>query len=197
MPLLHMASHVSDIGFTARQGAEVLSTILIFSFVGRIGMGGLADRIGALKSMMLGSAFQALGTAVFVMTDGLTGIYIGGALFGLGFGGLVPMYAVAIRDIYPVGQAGWRFGAIFLFGALGMSLGGQTAGVIFDVTGGYWLAFALAVLFNVFNLALLATTYLMTRGPRAIRRSGPPQKDRATRGARPFPARSGAVRRQS
>ena len=194
MPLLHMASHVSDVGYSLRQGAEVLSTILIFSFVGRIGMGWLADRIGALKSMMLGSTLQALGTAVFVMTDGISGIYVGGALFGLGFGGLVPMYAVAIRNIYPVSQAGWRFGAIFLFGALGMSLGGQTAGVIFDLTGGYRWAFALGVLFNIFNLALLATTFLMTRGPRRhgdVPLSG---TGRASPGAAPSQVPSGAGR---
>ena len=194
MPLLHMVAHVSDVGYSLREGAELLSTLLIFSFVGRIGMGWLADHIGALKSMMLGSLLQMLGTAVFVMTDGLTGIYIGGALFGLGFGGLVPMYAVAIRAIYPVGQAGWRFGAIFLFGASGMAIGGHAAGVIFDVTGAYWPAFALGVVFNLFNLALLATTYLMTRGPRRVASSSPSETGRATPGAAPSQVPSGAGR---
>ena len=166
MPLLHMAAHVSDVGYTLRRGAEVLSFILIASFVGRIGMGWLTDRIGALKSMLLGSVLQAIGTAVFVVTDSLSGIYAGAIFFGLGFGGLVPMYAVALRDIYPANQAGWRFGTIFIFGALGMALGGQVAGVIFDLTGSYQLAFALGFVFNVFNLALLVCVMTMTRRPR-------------------------------
>ncbi len=168
MPLLHMAAHVSDVGYTLRQGAEVLSFILIASFVGRIGMGWLTDRIGALKSMLLGSSLQAAGTAVFVVTDGISGIYAGAIFFGLGFGGLVPMYAVAIRDIYPANQAGWRFGTIFIFGALGMALGGQVAGVIHDMTDSYKLAFALGVVFNIFNLALLVCVMMMTRRPRPI-----------------------------
>ena len=197
MPLVHMVAHVSDVGYTLRQGAEVLSSILIFSFVGRLGMGWLADRIGALRSMLLGSTLQAAGLAVFIVTDDISGSYLGGAIFGVGFGGLVPMYAVAIRDIYPVTQAGWRFGTIFMFGALGMALGGHAAGVIFDVVGRYQPAFALGLLFNLFNLALLGTTFLMTRTPRLPVGPSRRQSGRADRGAKPFPVPSEAARRQN
>jgi MFS family permease len=193
MPLVHLVAHVSDVGYTSREGAEVLSSILIFSFVGRLGMGWLADRIGPLPSMLMGSALQAIGLAVFVATDSLTGTYVGGAVFGLGFGGLVPMYAVAIREFYPVTQAGWRFGAIFMFGALGMALGGHSAGVVFDMTGDYRLAFALGLLFNLFNLALLGAAFQLIRASRKSRL----QSDRAGRGAAPFPVPSEAARRRS
>ena len=159
MPLLHIASHAQDLGYDRGDGAWLLAWLLALSFVGRLGLGGLADRIGAFRAMLMGSGLQALGLALFIPFEGLAAHYVGATLFGLGFGGLVPMYAVALRLIYPAHSIGWRVGTVFLFGALGMALGGQSAGVAFDLLGSYRPAFATGVGFNLVNLVLILTVY--------------------------------------
>jgi len=166
MPLLHIASHVRDLGFGTGQAAMLLTWIMATSFVGRLGLGAFADRIGGFRAMLIGSSMQAAGLALFVPFDSLVPMYIGATVFGLGFGGLVPMYALAIRAIYPPHSIGWRVGAIFLFGAIGMAIGGQAAGLLFDITGGYRTAFAIGFAFNLLNLLLIWTVYQMTRGAR-------------------------------
>lgn len=165
MPLLHVASHARDIGYTSTQGAYLLAWIMALSFVGRLGIGFFADRIGGLNAMLIGSSLQAAGILIMIPFDSLIVLYIGATIFGLGFGGLVPMYAVALRSIYPAHSIGWRVGAIFLFGATGMAIGGQLAGVGFDYMGTYRWAFAVGFAFNVINLAILAMVMSITRRP--------------------------------
>jgi MFS family permease len=166
MPLLHVASHAQDIGYTSTQGAYLLVCIMGLSFVGRLGMGFFADRIGGLNAMLIGSAMQALGSLVLIPFDNMIVLYLGAILFGLGFGGLVPMYAVALRSIYPPHSIGWRVGAIFLFGATGMAFGGQLAGTMFDGMETYRWAFAVGFAFNVVNLVILLLVKSITRRSR-------------------------------
>jgi len=167
MPLLHVASHAQDIGYTRTQGAYLLVWIMAFSFIGRLGLGFFADTIGGLKAMIMGSGMQATGILIMIPVDSLMVLYVGATIFGLGFGGLVPMYAVALRTIYPPHSIGWRVGAIFLFGATGMSAGGWLAGTVFDYAGTYRWAFLAGFTFNVVNLILIASVMAITRSPGA------------------------------
>ncbi|MBC6440933.1 MAG: MFS transporter [Rhodospirillales bacterium] len=166
MPLVHAASHAQDIGYTSSDGAFLLAWIMGASFVGRLGMGFLADRIGGMKAMLLGSGMQAAGLLILAPIDSYAVLLVGATVFGFGFGGLVPMYAVALRAIYPSQGLGWRVGVIFLFGAIGMAAGGQFAGSMFDWTGTYRWAFLLGFAANVVNLALLVAVMTITRGTR-------------------------------
>jgi MFS family permease len=164
MPLLHIAAHTQDIGYTSHDGAILLSVIMAISFVGRLGIGALADVIGGFRAMFIASGLQAAGLAFFFPFDGIVPLYIGAVMFGLGFGGLVPIYAVVLRAIYPAHTMGWRVGAILLFGAVGMAVGGQSAGALFDWTGTYRLAFAIGLGFNIANLALVFSVWRLTGG---------------------------------
>ena len=130
---------------------------------GGIGLGLPTVSIGLMAIWM--PVEQAAGILIMVPFDSLFVLYIGATIFGLGFGGLVPMYAVALRSIYPPHSIGWRVGAIFLFGAAGMAIGGQFAGVGFDYMGTYRWAFAVGFAFNVINLMILATVMSITRRP--------------------------------
>jgi len=155
MPLVHIDSFCSDLGFSAARGAEMLSLLLFSAFFSRLAYGWLADRVGGLKTLLLGSSLQMLGLAFYVNTESLQGLYLVSIFYGLGYGGVVPMYAIIIRELFPSGQAGWRMGVIFLFGTLGMAAGGYLGGVIFDWTATYRLAFLTGVAFNLCNLALV------------------------------------------
>lgn len=155
VPLVHVVAHVSDLGYDSARGAQLLSFIMVLSFFSRIGIGVLADRHGALLSLLIGSALQAAGLAVFVVAEGEVALFMAALLFGLGFGGLIPCYAVAVRALYPPEDTGWRVGVVFFGGSIGMAIGGWMAGAIFDQMGSYGPAFMLATAANVVNLALL------------------------------------------
>ena len=169
LPLGHLVSYVTDLGHTASSAAGVLSVMLMSAFVSRaVFVGLLADNIGGLRALFLFSGTQAAMLAAFTAVHGLAELYVVAILFGLGYGGIFPVYAVAIRELMPIAEAGRRTGLVFLFGALAMGFGSWIGGILFDATGTYVSAFLLGVAFNVANLAVLAVT-IFRLGPRSPR----------------------------
>ena len=166
MPVVHLVSHATDLGHSPARGAEMLSVLMVSGFISRIGFGMLADRIGAVPTLLIASACQMVMLGVFAVVEGLAALYVAALLFGLGFAGIMPCYPLILRLWFPVGQIGWRIAAQYLFGALGMALGGWMAGQVFDLTGSYSLAFVLGMLFNVVNFALVWTLHLREAGGR-------------------------------
>ncbi len=161
MPMVHIVAFCSDLGFQAARGAEMLSLLLACAFMARLFWGRMADRLGALTTIMIGSAAQALALSLFTMVDGLIGLYVVAATFGLAFGGIVPCYPLAVRDLFPVADAGWRIGVVMFFGTIGMALGGWVGGIVFDLAASYRPAFLVGIGFNLFNLVCIG--FLLTR----------------------------------
>ena len=143
----------------------MLSLVFFGGFVSRIVYGWLSDRIGGLRTLVLGSLGQAVTIALFIPIDGLIELYVVCTLFGLSQGGIVPSYALIVRRFFLAGEAGWRLGWIMLFTMLGMAFGGWLAGLLFDLTGGYTAAFATAIVFNVVNLLIAGLFLLRSRIP--------------------------------
>ncbi|MDX1434604.1 MAG: MFS transporter, partial [Gammaproteobacteria bacterium] len=154
MPQVHIVPYVLDLGFPAARGAEMLALMLGFGIVSRVVSGWLSDRIGGLRTLLVGSALQGLVLAAFLAADSLAALYLCSIAFGLVQGGIVPSYAMIIRTFFPASQAGWRIGAAFLFTISGMALGGWMAGAIYDATGSYTWSYANAIAWNVLNLAI-------------------------------------------
>jgi MFS family permease len=154
MPQVHIVPYAVELGFAPARGAEMLSLMLGFGIVSRIVSGWLSDRIGGLRTLMMGSGLQGLVLMAFLGADTLTLLYVTSIAFGLAQGGIVPSYAIIVRAFYPPGQAGWRIGAAILFTIAGMALGGWMAGILFDLTGSYTWSFINALAFNVLNLAI-------------------------------------------
>ena len=155
MPMAHIVAYCSDLGFATARGAEMLSVLLACAFASRLIFGYLADRIGGLKTILFSSSLQAVVLSLYTIFDGLVQLYLISGLFGFVFGGIVPSYALAVRDLFAERQAGWRTGVTYLFGTSGMGLGGYLGGLVFDLTGGYQLAFITGVGFNILNLAII------------------------------------------
>jgi MFS family permease len=153
---VHGPAHVSDLGHSMSTGANMLSLVLASSIASLLTLGAIADRIGGLYTLMIASTIQAIALVLYAHFESLSMLYASAVVFGLGFGGLVPSYAIVIREIFPVSQVGWRIASTFLGGTLGMSVGGWLAGRIFDATGHYHDAFVLGFGFNLVNLALAA-----------------------------------------
>ena len=163
MPVVHLVSHATDLGHPAARAAELLSVMMIAGFISRIGFGMLADRIGAVPTLLIGSACQAVMLLVFSITESLSGLYIAAVLFGLGFAGIMPCYPMILRMWFPVSQIGWRIAAQFMFAALGMALGGWMAGQMYDLTGSYGPAFLTGLAFNVMNFVIIGSLFFRSR----------------------------------
>ena len=154
MPQVHIVPYVIDLGFPAARGAEMLALMLGFGIVSRVLSGWLSDRIGGLRTLLVGSLLQALVLVFFFTADSLFMLYAASIAFGLVQGGIVPSYAMIVRTFFPASQAGWRIGTAFLFTISGMALGGWMAGAIYDATGSYTWSYVNAIAFNVMNLAI-------------------------------------------
>ena len=134
----------------------MLSLMLTLGIVSRVISGLVCDRLGGLMTLLIGSAAQGLALLLYMFFDGLTSLYLISALFGLFQGGIIPMYAIIVREYFPAGKAGAHIGLIIMATLLGMAVGGWFSGVIFDWTGSYRAAFFNGVLWNLVNLAVVA-----------------------------------------
>ena len=167
LPLAHVVSHVSDLGFDPARGAEVLSLMLGCSVISSLfGVGFLGGRYGGLRALFIFSTVQAILLATLAFTGSLPGIYLAAALLGLGYGGILPCYPVIVRELLPSAEAGRRTGLILLCAGGGMALGSWLGGYIFDLTGSYQMAFLIGVVFNLGNLAIIFSLILRTRALR-------------------------------
>jgi MFS family permease len=168
MPQVHIVAYCSDLGYGAARGAQMLSLMLTFGIVSRISSGFLADHLGGLATLLIGSFAQMVALTLYMMMDGLTSLYVISALFGLFQGGLVPSYAIIVRENFPAKDAGGRTGLILMMTLLGMALGGWLSGAIYDMTGSYRAAFANGVAWNALNF--LIALFLFFRSPASARR---------------------------
>ncbi len=165
MPQVHIVAYCSDLGYGLARGAEMLSLMLGLGIVSRIASGFIADRIGGVATLLLGSVLQGAALFLYLLFDGLASLYLISALFGLFQGGIVAMYAIIVREYFSPQEAGTRLGVVLMATLMGMALGGWMSGVIFDLTGSYQAAFANGLLWNLLN-ALIALWLLMRPGGR-------------------------------
>jgi MFS family permease len=164
MPQVHIVAYCSDLGYGAARGAEMLSLMLGFGIVSRLLSGWISDRIGGLRTLLLGSALQGVALVLFLPFDGLVSLYVVSAMFGLFQGGIVPAYALIVREYFSPLEAGTRTGIVLMATLFGMALGGWVSGAIFDLTGSYRAAFVNGIAFNLLNLTI--TLWLLRRAMR-------------------------------
>jgi len=169
MPQVHIVAYCGDLGYGAARGAEMLSIMLAFGIVSRLVSGWICDRIGGLRTLLLGSLLQGVALLLFLPFDSLASLYVVSAMFGLFQGGIVPAYAIIVREYYPPREAGVRTGIVLMATLFGMALGGWVSGAIFDLTGSYRAAFINGIAWNLVNLTIvLWLMRLSSRAPRAV-----------------------------
>jgi MFS family permease len=178
MPQVHIVAYCGDLGYGAQRGAEMLSLMLGFGIVSRLASGWISDRIGGLRTLLLGSVLQGIALTLFLPFNGLASLYIVSALFGLFQGGLVPAYALIVREYFPPREAGTRVAVILMATLFGMAFGGWVSGALFDATGSYRAAFLNGIGWNLLNLSIAA--WLLRRSLSIAPTAAP-----AFRGSRP------------
>ncbi len=167
LPQVHIVPFVIDLGFEAVDGARMLAVMLGCGVVSRLVSGWVSDRIGGLKTLLVGSALQGLVIFGFLFAGGLTSLYMLAIAFGLSQGGIVPSYTIIIRHLFPAGEAGWRIGTTMVFTIGGMALGAWLAGALYDLTGNYTASILVALGFNVVNLGVAVWLIVRDRVPPA------------------------------
>ncbi len=160
MPQVHIVAYCGDLGYGVARGAEMLSLMLACGIVSRIASGFLADRIGGVATLLIGSLAQGAALLLYLFFDGLVSLYVISALFGFFQGGIVPMYAVIVRDYFRPREIGTRLGLVLMATLFGMALGGWMSGLIFDLTGSYQAAFANGLLWNLVNVSIVVSLLL-------------------------------------
>jgi len=166
MPQVHIVSYCVDLGYGSARGAEMLAVMTLPAIISRVGSGWLADRIGGLRTLLLGSTLQAVSLLGYLVADGLASLYIVSALFGLFQGGIIPSYGVIVREYFPPREAGARMGLAISITIIGMAGGAWMGGVLFDMTGSYRAAFINGIAWNALNAAIV--WWLLTRQNRRL-----------------------------
>ena len=175
MPQVHIVAYCGDLGFGAARGAEMLSLMLACGIASRLISGAICDRIGGVRTLLLGSFLQGVALLLFIPFDSLMSLYVVSAMFGLFQGGIVPSYAIIVREHFPPAEVGARVGTVIMCTLFGMALGGWMSGKVFDLTGSYHAAFINGALWNALNLSI--ALFLLWRVRQAG--GGPPQPLRA------------------
>jgi MFS family permease len=168
MPQVHIVAYCGDLGYGVARGAEMLSLMMAFGVVSRIGSGFLADRIGGIRTLLIGSAAQGFALLFYLFFDSLSSLYIISAMFGLFQGGIVPCYAIIVRESMPAREAATRVGMVILASVVGMSFGGWVSGVIFDASGSYAAAFLNGLAWNALNITIAAALLIRARSRLAL-----------------------------
>jgi MFS family permease len=163
MPQVHLVAYCGDLGYGAARGADMLALMLGCGIISRVASGFIADRIGGVRTLLLGSLLQGIALLLYLMFDSLASLYVISALFGLFQGGIVPSYALIVREYFPSGQAGTRVGLVMMATLSGMALGGWMAGAIFDQTGSYQAAFLNGLAWNLLNVSIVSFLLLRSR----------------------------------
>lgn len=164
MPQVHLVAYCGDLGYGPARGAEMLAVMLGFGVASRLIFGWVLNLIGGLPTLLLGSAMQAIALALYLPFNGLVSLYVISAVFGLAQGGIVPSYAVIIRELFPAREAGFRVSLAISVTLAGMALGGWMAGAIYDWTGSYASALVNGVAWNIANMAIAAWLLQRKRG---------------------------------
>jgi MFS family permease len=164
MPQVHIVAYCGDLGFGAARGAQMLSLMLGMGIVSRLVSGWIADHIGGLRTLLLGSVLQGVALFMFLWADGVSSLYLVSAMFGLFQGGIVPSYALIVREYFTPKQAGARVGTVLMATLFGMALGGWMSGEIFDLTGSYRAAFVNGIAWNLLNIGIVL--FLLGRAKR-------------------------------
>ena len=163
MPQVHIVAYCVGLGYGPAVGAEMLSLMLLGGVVSRLVSGLAADKLGGLRILLIGSTLQCLALFFYLPYDGMVSLYVISAMFGLAQGGIVPSYALVVREYLPAREAGARVGFVVMLTIVGMALGAWMSGWIYDLTGSYQWAFLNGILFNGLNLAIVLLLLLRSR----------------------------------
>jgi MFS family permease len=163
MPQVHIVAYCVDLGYGPAVGAQMLSLMLLGGVGSRLLSGLIADKLGGVKTLLIGSTLQCLALFLYLPAGGLVSLYVVSLIFGLSQGGIVPSYALIVREYMPAKEAGERVGFVLMATIMGMALGGWLSAWIYDLSGSYQLAFINGIIWNGLNIAIMLWLLMRSR----------------------------------
>jgi MFS family permease len=164
-PIFHTVSYALTCGLSAMTAVTIYSVEGLAGLGGRILFGLLGDKFGARRIVVLGLMVQALGAGSYYFTREIGEFYAVAILFGMAYGGVMPLYAVIAREYFPMRIMGTVFGAAAMISSLGMALGPAVGGWIFDTFNGYGFLYIAS-----FGMGLAAVATALAFPPLPVRR---------------------------
>jgi MFS family permease len=168
MPQVHIVAYCTDLGYGPAVGAEMLSLMLLGGVASRLVSGLVADRLGGVRTLLIGSALQCIALFLYLPWDGLVSLYVISTIFGLAQGGIVPSYALIVREYLPPAEAASKVGLVMMMTVIGMAAGGWVSGWIYDVSGSYQLAFVNGIAWNFVNIGIMVLILMRSGRRRAL-----------------------------
>jgi MFS family permease len=172
MPQVHIVAYCVGLGFGSVVGAEMLSLMLLGGIISRLISGLFADQFGGVRTVLVGAVLQCIALFLYLPYDGMVSLYLVSLTFGLSQGGIVPGYALIVREYMPAKEAGARVGFVLMMTILGMALGGLMSGWIYDMTGSYSAAFLNGIAWNAIPIVIMLMLVMRTRSKRPQPASG-------------------------
>ncbi len=166
MPQVHIVAYCVDLGYGVAPCAEMIAIMTAAGVASRLVSGVLADKIGGVRTLLIGSVLQCAVLLLFIPFIGLASLFLVSLSFGLSLGGIVPSYAVIVREYLPAREAGQRVGLVIMGTILGMALGGWLSGWIYDLTGSYQAAFLNGIAWNFLNITIMIFILMRSRTQR-------------------------------
>ena len=139
-PLFHTVSYAISCGLSVTAAVSIYSVEGLAGLFGRIAFGLLGDRFGAKRVFVSGLLIQAMAAGSYLFAHQQTQFYMVATVFGFVYAGIMPLYAVLMRENFPLSIMGTMVGAGSMASSLGMALGPLAGGLLFDAYGSYaWL----------------------------------------------------------
>jgi MFS family permease len=164
-PLFHTVSYAISCGLTVTAAVSIYSVEGLSGLAGRIAFGLLGDRFGAKRTFVSGLLLQAIAVGCYMLVREQFAFYSVAVVFGFAYAGIMPLYAVLLRENFPLPIMGTLVGAASMTSSLGMALGPLAGGVIFDTYGTYRWLYVASVLFGL-GAAAIMLAFRPARPPR-------------------------------
>jgi MFS family permease len=169
-PIFHMVTYATVCGLAPLVAVSVFSVAGLAGLGGRIGLLLVADRVGVKPALIAGLTVQALAVGTYLFVDTLWEFYALAVIFGLAYGGVMPLYAVLVRDTFGPHTMGTTFGAVSMVASLGMALGPWAGGFVFDTFGNYAWLYISSLGFGLGAVAIALTFHQAPTRPRHDRK---------------------------
>ena len=157
--LVHIVPYAIDTGMAKEAAASILSIIAAVSLIGRLSMGFISDKIGSRMVLIACTILTVLAMIWLLFVNEAWMFYVFAVLFGLAYGGIVPLETVLPAELFGFSSLGVILACVTLLGIFGASVGPFAAGNIFDVTGNYTLAFLTCVILG--SIAIILSLILL------------------------------------
>jgi MFS family permease len=154
---VHLVPYAELRGIRPLAAASLLAVVGVFSTLGRLALGPIADRVGRLRTLQVAVFAMAASYLIWLSEPGYGGLAVFAAIMGAAYGGWVAITPSVLAELFGSEGLGGTAGALYTGAGIGALLGAPLAGYVVDATGSYRPAIVGAMVLQVAALAVILT----------------------------------------